>query len=144
MYCTPMNRLPGNWNRLMDEMLGPQIQRWSLGGPVNNVPPLAVWEDADAYFVEAELPGLALADIDLFVKDREVTISGKLKGSSREGENRRVYRNERPSGEFKRELRLPLPLDGDRVEATLANGVLTLRLPKAEAAKGRKIEVKAG
>lgn len=138
----PVNRLQAEMGRFIEGFLGPQAQRWSSGGPVNNFPPIAVWEDADAYHVEAELPGLALEDIDVFVKDRELTISGKLRGVGGEGVT--VHRNERPSGEFKREMRLPLPLDPNRVEATLVNGVLSLDLPKAESAKGRKIAVKAG
>ena len=136
----------GRWqsemDRLMEGFFGPQSSRWGTGGPVNNFPPLNIWEDDDAYHVEAELPGLALEDIELFVKDREATISGKLKETAPQGAV--VHRSERPTGEFKRELRLPMALDTNKVEARLVNGVLTLDLPKAVEAKGRRIEVKAG
>lgn len=136
------NRLPAEMDRLFEGFFAPQVQRWAAGAPVKNFPPLAMWEDDESYHVEAELPGLSLEDVELYVKDREVTIAGKLNGVS--GENRVVHRNERPTGEFKRELRLPMPLDAERVDATLSQGVLTLHLPKSAAAKGRKIEVKAG
>ena len=136
------NRFPVEVDRLFEGFLGPHAHRWAAGAPVKNFPPLAMWEDDEAYYIEAELPGLSLEDVELFVKDREVTIAGKLNGVS--GDNRVVHRNERPTGEFKRELRLPLPLDAEKVEATLSQGVLTLNLPKSASAKGRKIEVKAG
>lgn len=139
----PLNRLQAEMDRLFEGFFGPQAQRWVTGGPVNNFPPLNVWEDNDAYHVEAELPGLALEDIELVVKDREITIAGTRK-SVCAGEGINVYRNERPSGEFKRELRLPKSVDPDKVEATLSHGVLSLTLPMAESAKGRRIAVKAG
>lgn len=138
----PINRLAAEMDRLFEGFLGPQAQRWVTEGPVNNFPPLNVWEDDEAYHVEAELPGLSLEDVDLFVKDREVSIAGKRRGIT--AENAVVHRHERPTGEFKREFRLPMPIDGNKVEARLANGVLTLDLPKAESAKGRKITVKSG
>lgn len=139
----PINRLHQQMDRLFEDFFGPETQRWVLGGPVRNFPPLAVWEDADTYHVEAELPGLAIDDIDLFVKDRQLTIAGKL-GTQQPTEGQTVHRQERPTGEFRRDLTLPMAVDTERVEAMLNDGVLTLRLPKHESAKGRKISVRAG
>ena len=138
---SPMNRLQTEVDRLFDGLVGPQVQRWATGNLVK-YPPVNVWEDGDAYHVEAELPGLTIEDIDLFVQDRDVTIAGKFKGEAAEGVS--LHRHERPVGEFKRDLRLPLPLNAEAVEATLANGVLTLHLPKSESAKGRKVNIKNG
>lgn len=138
----PINRLAAEMDRLFDGLWGPQAQRWVAEGPVSNFPPLNVWEDAEAYHVEAELAGLPLEDIELFVKDREISIKGHRRSPG--GKDSVFHRNERFSGEFVRELRLPLPIDSDKVEAKLSDGVLTLDLPKAESAKGRKIAVKAG
>ena len=138
---THPSRLQAEMDRLFEGMLGPQSARWVTGAPVNNFPPLALWETPEGYHVEAEIPRLSLEDIDIFVKDREVTISGRLKGTEVVSEAT-FHRNERPTGDFKRELRLPMPLDGEKVEARLAHGVLTLDLPKAEAVKGRRISVK--
>jgi HSP20 family protein len=139
---THPRRLQEEMDRLFEGMLGPQAARWVTGAPVNNFPPLALWETPDGYHVEAEIPGLALDDIEIFVKDREVSLSGRLKGP--EAGSATVHRNERPVGEFKRELRLPMPMDASKVEAKLVHGVLTLDLPKAELAKGRRIAVKDG
>ncbi|MBY0586209.1 Hsp20/alpha crystallin family protein [bacterium] len=137
---------PRRWqsemDRLFEGMLGPQAPRWVQGGMVNNFPPLALWETPESYHVEAEIPGLTLEDIDIFVKDREVTISGRLQGV--DSDQGTLHRGERPTGEFKREIRLPMPLDPDKVEAKLSHGVLTLDLPKVETAKGRRIAVKDG
>ena len=60
----PMNRLQAEMDRLFEQFLGPQVPRWTPGGPASNFPAVNLWEDADAYHVEAELPGLALDDVE--------------------------------------------------------------------------------
>lgn len=104
-------------------------------------PALNIWESDNNLYVEAEAPGLKMEDIEVFVKGQELTIGGGRKDA---GESDRAYhRQERGVGSFSRVLRLPVEIDPQNVEATLKDGVLTITLPKAQAAKPRKIEVKS-
>ena len=103
-------------------------------------PALNTWEDADNAWIEAELPGLGLEDIEVLVNGGEVTIAGERKfGEPQDGTN--WHRRERSHGRFSRTLTLPWDVDADKVHATLRDGVLTVQLPKAETAKPRKVKV---
>ena len=105
-------------------------------------PLLNAWEDEHNFYVEAELPGLALEDLDISMADRNtITIKGTRKEPTLEGGQ--WHRRERAFGEFERSLELPGAVDADNVEANFRNGVLTIRLPKAPELRPRKIEVKA-
>jgi len=105
-------------------------------------PLLNAWEDEQNFFVEAELPGLALEDLDISMTDRNtITIKGTRKEPTVEGGQ--WHRRERAFGEFERSLELPGAVDADKVEANFKNGVLTIKLPKAPELRPRKIEVKA-
>lgn len=105
-------------------------------------PAINVWEDNDAVMAEAEVPGLKLDDLEIFVVGDELTIKGKREPQN--GENTVYHRRERGTGMFTRVITLPVEVDANKVEASLANGVLTIRMPKAESARARKIKVKAG
>jgi len=106
------------------------------------IPPVNVWEDADAFHLEAELPGLTQEQVHVAVTNRnQVTLQGeRLAEDDTKG---RWHRRERGFGRFQRVLRLPLPIDADKVEARLEDGLLHVRLPKSEEARPRKISVKA-
>lgn len=92
--------------------------------------------------MRAELPGIAAADLNISVERNKLSVAGKrdLEPAS---DNVSYHRRERAGGSFSRSLTLPTDLDAGRVEATYANGVLTIALPKAEAAKPKKVSVKA-
>ena len=85
------------------------------------------------------MPGLKSEDLELSVVGNELTIKGRRDTASEEGTT--FHRRERGFGEFVRAIKLPVEVDSAQVSATLVNGVLTVRLPKAEAAKPRKISV---
>jgi HSP20 family protein len=105
-------------------------------------PALNAWEDADSYYVEAELPGLALEDLEIALTEGDtLSIKGQRKGPADHGGN--WHRRERAFGEFARTLKLPGAVDAEKVEASLKLGVLTVKLPKAPQLKPRRIEVKA-
>lgn len=106
-------------------------------------PALNVWDDNDCVHVEAELPGVAMEDIEINVVGGELSIKGARRPFNGGNGNRTFHRQERAVGEFSRFLTLPDAIDADRVEATLKNGVLTIKLPKAETAKPRRIQVQA-
>jgi HSP20 family protein len=102
--------------------------------------PLAdVSENDNAYLVHVELPGVRKDQIDVQVQDRELVISGEIK----ETENGRRHRSTRRTGRFEYRPYLPGDVKADQVSAQLADGVLTVTVPKSEAAKPRRIEVKA-
>lgn len=95
-------------------------------------------ETDDAYVVEAELPGIKRGDIDVEIDDRELRISGEYKERERKGILRRGTRR---TGHFEYRALLPADVKADEITATLADGVLTVTVPKAKAAKPRHIEI---
>ena len=103
-------------------------------------PALNVWDAGEALCLEAEIPGIRKDDLEILAVGNEVTIKGARKGL--EGEKLKYHRRERGIGEFTRTVTLPSEIDADKVEATLNNGVLLLRMPKAETAKPKQITVK--
>ncbi len=104
-------------------------------------PPVNLYETGEAYVLTAELPGIAPEDLEISLEGSTVTLRGERKPTPEEGAS--VHRRERPSGAFRRAFDLPVPIDGDNVEAVHRNGVLTLRLPKAPEHRPRQISVKA-
>jgi len=105
-------------------------------------PALDVYEDKDQVFVKVEVPGMKKEDIDIAFHDGMLSISGERKQESevREGE---TFRTERYFGRFRRTLALPTQVDPEKVKATYRDGILTVELAKAEAAKPKQIEVTA-
>ncbi len=95
-----------------------------------------VRDDNDAYVLTALVPGLKAEDLTIQVLEDVVSIEGQV--PEMQGE---FLLQELPGGPFRRELRLPAPLDANSVEAKIADGVLTVRLPKAESARPRNIKV---
>jgi HSP20 family protein len=124
-----------NFDRLLDN-LGAELTR-----PVTAFPAVNVWEDTEAFYIEAELPGLTREEVNISVTQRNVlTLSGERKQDDADA---RWHRRERGFGRFQRVLRLPVPIDAEKVAATLEQGLLKLTLPKHEEAKPRRIAVKA-
>jgi HSP20 family protein len=121
------------------------VERWGDGGRhvfgAAEYPPLNLWEEDDAFFLEAELPGLDLKDLEIYVTGQDqLTLKGERKAPTLEKSLQ--HRQERGFGTFPRTLTLPMAVDANKVEARLENGVLKVRLPKSEAAKPHKIEIK--
>ncbi len=109
------------------------------------LPCVDVTETPQSYKVTAELPGLTAQDVDVSVVNGNLVIKGeKQKETKQETEN--YYLRERSYGAFERSFYLPEGVDRDHIKAEVAKGVLTVILPKTEAAQKaeKKIEVKAG
>jgi HSP20 family protein len=104
-------------------------------------PALDVYEDKDNLFVKAELAGLKKEDIEVSLEDGVLTLSGERKRDEKLAEAQ-TYRSERFVGRFQRSITLPSEVKADQVAANYADGILTITLPKAEAAKPKQIEVK--
>jgi HSP20 family protein len=101
--------------------------------------PLDVKAEEDAYMISALLPGVSAEDVSITIANDKLTIQGELKNEY--DENASYVLQERPSGRFFRAVNLPESVDSTKVEASLTNGVLTLRIPKAEEAKPKTIKV---
>jgi HSP20 family protein len=128
-----MQRMQNEMNRLFD--------RWGGDGNLS-FPSINVWEGDEALHVEAELPGMNLEDVEIFVTgNTQLTVKGERK--SVVPEKATQHRQERPFGKFVRTLTLPFPVNDSKVDARLENGILKIELPKHEAARPRKIPVKA-
>jgi len=99
-------------------------------------------EEDDAFYVDAEVPGLATEDVKVDIEKNVLTLSGerKVEKEETEGTYRRV---ERQYGSFTRSFTLPETVDTENISADLKEGVLALRLPKKEAPSPRKISVNA-
>jgi HSP20 family protein len=107
----------------------------------NAFPAMNIWQDQEQLILEAELPGMNLEDLEIFVDgENHLTVKGHRK--MEEKSNGTWHRQERNFGEFRRTIELPNLVDPEKVEAVLKNGVLTITLPKKEEVKPRKIEVK--
>ena len=104
-------------------------------------PAFEVKETVDAFILKGDIPGVAEADLDIAVHNNVLTVSGTRHAEERqEGESFALY--ERQYGSFSRSFSLPDTADGERVEAKLDSGVLTLTIWKKAEAKPRKIAVK--
>lgn len=109
--------------------------------PLSNgafIPPADIEETDDAYLVEVELPGVKREDVEVELVGRRLTVHGERKERERVGILRRRTRR---VGEFHYEVTLPGELAEGDIEASFADGVLTVRAPKAESVKPRKIKV---
>ncbi|MCL4273034.1 MAG: Hsp20/alpha crystallin family protein [Anaerolineales bacterium] len=94
-------------------------------------------EEDDAYVLSALVPGLNADDLNIQVLENVVSIEGEY----RNDEEVEFLVNELPQGSFRRVLRMPAEIEADKVEAKIADGILTLTLPKAESARPKRIKV---
>jgi len=126
------------FNRDLDALVN-----WN--GQRSFVPTLDVVERADAYLISAELPGVDPSAVEILFENNTLTLRGTKQPwlEPQQNEEYRVYTAERLSGPFERAVRLPEYVEGDKIEAAYTNGVLTITVPKAQAARPRKIEIKA-
>lgn len=134
---TELNRLSRDMDRLFSRG-GNDVGR-PFG--VGTFPALNVWEDDDNVFAEAELPGFQRDDLQIYITGNQLTVKGERRPP--EHEQGTWHRQERGYGSFSRMVELPGDVDGDKVSAEFKNGVLNITLPKSEAVKPRRIEVKA-
>ena len=110
----------------------------NIGGGV--YPPVNVLNGSDDLIVQCEVAGVGKDNINISITGDTLMVRGNKPSSADEREVR-FQRRERGSGDFSRTIVLPDKVDADRVEAKLTDGVLTIRLPKSEAAKPRQIRV---
>jgi HSP20 family protein len=95
-----------------------------------------VRDEEDAFVLSALVPGLKADDLNIQVLEDVVRIEGEFQANDEE-----YLLRELPNGSFRRALRMPTEIDADKVEAKITDGVLTLRLPKTESARPKKIKI---
>ena len=127
----PYRRMARRWAENRDRTLGINIR-----------------EEDDAYILSAFVPGLNADELNIQVLEDVVRIEDEYKRSGANGamdkaDDSNYLVRELPQGSFTRTLRLPALIDADHVEAEVTNGVLTLRLPKAESAPPKQIKIKS-
>ena len=128
-FSNEVNRL---FNTLFD--VGDRGQRW--------VPAMDLVEGDDHFLLKADLPGLGEDDVNIEIQDNTLTVSGERR-AEHETRERGWYRVERSFGRFSRSLTLPEGVDGDAVTAEFDKGVLSVRIPKPEERKPRRVAIKA-
>jgi HSP20 family protein len=149
----PAGSQPGRWDpfaefadlhermgRLLQEAFGaPGSGPWSLPLPGGGWRPAAdVEETADAYLVEIDLPGVKRPDVSVELSPGELVVTGELKETERVGWLRTRTRR---TGRFDYRVSLPADIDADQVSADLSDGVLTVRVPKTERSRRRRIAI---
>jgi HSP20 family protein len=144
----PLSSLRREMDRLFDDF---GTSRWPVPGAMRlmaempPVPAMDLVEGEGSYEVTVELPGIDMKDVELVVRNDMLTLRGE-KREETERSDRDRHVSERRYGSFQRSLRLPPDADPGKVEATCANGVLRITLPKSESARAReqKIEIRRG
>jgi HSP20 family protein len=132
-----LGRLPGELEELMEGLANKPRDWWVKSFPY---PLVNVREEPDAFYVEAEVPGVNQDQIDVLIRHgTELTLQGDRKPVGSEIST--WHYRERGEGRFHRVLTLPMPVDAGKVEARLEQGVLRLVLPKTEAVKPHRIPV---
>lgn len=140
--ATPLNSVFDRMvtlSRAMDDAFnapanGHGVTSWS--------PALDTAETEAAYLVSVDLPGVTAGQVDVHFERNTLTIRGTRVAQNSDSEPRPFIR-ERVFGSFARSLRFPQHVEGDKISAAFANGVLTVTVPKSESAKPRKVEIVA-
>ena len=105
-------------------------------------PPVNMWQDADGAMLTAELPGVSPEDLDISVVHNTLTLRGSRTPPALE-KGEAYHRQERWHGRFVRSLELPFRVSSNKVEAGFQDGVLSIKVPRAEEDKPKKIAVQA-
>ena len=133
-----IRRMDRAFNRLWDDRgrsIGHDDGPWSI--------PVDVTQEGDDIVVRASVPGLKPEDISVTLDDGLLTIEGEVASESEVSESDYLLR-ERRVGRFRRALRLPDTADADKAQPSYENGVLMVAVPKQEARKARRLEIKTG
>lgn len=131
-----LNRMRRQMERLMESFMDRPAGFFSAGV----FPAINLTEDENHYYLRAELPGVKSGDLDIQAAAKNLTISGERR-IEQEDASARYHRREREAGKFSRAFAMPKEIDAERVEARLVNGVLTVKVHKAESAKPRRIQI---
>jgi HSP20 family protein len=131
-FWDPFGEFTQLWNRM-----GQLFEPGGHGGPEGWIPLVETEETDDAYVVRAELPGMKRDDVNIELRGNELRITGEVSEEKPGATLRRRH------GKFAYRTTLPSDADAEKTDAQLADGILTVRLPKRTEAQSRKIEIKS-
>lgn len=143
IHWNPLLELQNVQDRILRAMnpTGPRPGAESRNGNAAAWVPVAdIAEETGEYLIQLDLPGIAREDVKVTVDDGHLFIEGERR-TAEVAEGRKFHRTERVGGRFRRGFLLPEDAEADRVTAEFKDGVLLVRLPKAEAKQPRRIEV---
>jgi HSP20 family protein len=129
---TEMDRIQRKMNRLFNTAM---VQESGVYPAIN------LWSNSDKVLVTAEIPGYDPKEIQLSIMNNELNITGKRKPEEVKQGNQ-FHRQERTTGSFQRNISLPFTVESNKIEAHYLNGILSVTLPRAEADKPKKINIK--
>ena len=141
MERDPFRDIQGEVNRVFDSFFGSPTSASSRMDRMWK-PVVDLYETQDDVVVELELPGVREKDIALSITGDVLTVKGERQFDEQRNSGNSLY-IERAWGKFERSIRLPMPVDAGRVKATYRDGVLEVRLPKAEEVRSREIQIQA-
>jgi HSP20 family protein len=137
-----LSDIQGEMNRLFETFAGrPAVGTMTSGRTW--IPPVDMSETADDLVLTVEVPGISDKDVAVSITGDLLSVKGERRWEQGERENKdnTVLHVERVYGQFERMIQLPFPVQGDKVKATYRDGVLEVKLPKAEEVKPRTIKV---
>ena len=126
--------------REMDQLFGQLWPAVGTASPAVIAPPVDIEETTDGFLFRADLPGFRLEDVKVRLHGDTLTLSGERRLSGEQAKGA-THRRERAAGTFERSFTLDAPVRGGDIKATYKDGVLEVRVPKAEEARAREIEV---
>jgi HSP20 family protein len=133
MPCDPLGDLRA-WQVRLERLTRHHADSWA--------PPIDVYETDGAYVITAEVPGLAREQVDVAVEDSRLTIQGRRQAHPRTADAVHFHQVERGHGSFRRTFEFAEKIDTEHVTADLADGVLTISIPKISPLPPRRIEVR--
>lgn len=144
MAIRPYRSTTDIFRPFFDEMVGSNLGGRLAGLDLLRTPESDVLETRHEIQVTMELPGVPANQVDVNLEDNVLTITGEKRETREQvdGDERRWHLSERRYGRFTRSFVLPREVDTDRIEAGFENGILTVRIPKSERIKPRKIEIR--
>jgi HSP20 family molecular chaperone IbpA len=131
---TTRNNAVSDFDTFFDDMFG----NWGVKN--STIPSVDVYEDEKAYYLEAELPGYTVEDVNIHVEKHVLHISSEKINEKKE--NKKFLVRERGYVKFDRSFTLPEGINEDQIEAEFNNGILKVTLPKTPVEQPKKIEVK--
>ena len=136
----PFREIQSEMNRLFDSFFGRPTATATGTGSRVWMPVVDMFETKDELLLNFELPGVREKDVSLSITGDLLTVRGERQ-FRQELKDDNYYHVERAYGKFERSVQLPIPVQADRVKATYRDGVLEVKLPKAEEVRSKEIKI---